>query len=211
VQVAMLIDELRNPELQVRLGAFRQIEQIAKALGPNRTRDELIPYLGGQCTTTCVRVRAAQRPRRGFSSLSDLTVVGARWIRIASPLHSHIILHHTQHSTLFLSLLNSFFPYYARRFSLFTCVEFLDDDDDVLLVLAEQFGKLIDYVGGVQNLHVLLPPLETLSGVEEVCMGKVVWVEEAEIGGFLVVVAWKQMFFSMGIGRLRAYAFCRCL
>jgi len=43
--VAVLIDELRNPELQIRLNSFRQLTLIAKALGSQRTRDELVPYL----------------------------------------------------------------------------------------------------------------------------------------------------------------------
>lgn len=43
--VAVLIDELRNPDLQIRLNSFRQLSLIGQALGPQRTRDELVPYL----------------------------------------------------------------------------------------------------------------------------------------------------------------------
>ena len=43
--VAVLIDELKNPEMAVRVKATKQLKVIAEALGFKRTRDELIPYL----------------------------------------------------------------------------------------------------------------------------------------------------------------------
>lgn len=43
--IALLIDELRNEDVQTRLNAVRQLEYIAIALGPSRTREELIPFL----------------------------------------------------------------------------------------------------------------------------------------------------------------------
>ncbi|OVA03963.1 HEAT [Macleaya cordata] len=45
-----------------------------------------------------------------------------------------------------------------------------DDDDEVLLAMAEELGVFIPYVGGVEYAHVLLPPLETLCTVEETCV-----------------------------------------
>ncbi|PKA58658.1 Uncharacterized protein AXF42_Ash008945 [Apostasia shenzhenica] len=45
-----------------------------------------------------------------------------------------------------------------------------DDDDEVLLAMAEELGVFIPYVGGVVCAHVLLPPLETLCTVEETCV-----------------------------------------
>lgn len=45
--------------------------------------------------------------------------------------------------------------------------EFIDEDDEVLVVLSEELGKLVEYVGGGAHAHVLLVPLETLAGVEE--------------------------------------------
>ena len=42
-----------------------------------------------------------------------------------------------------------------------------DDEDEVLLALAEQLGNFVPYVGGSTYAHVLLPLLETLSTVEE--------------------------------------------
>jgi len=47
--ITQLIDDLRNTDLQVRLNSFRKIQLIAQALGPARTRGELIPYLGEFC------------------------------------------------------------------------------------------------------------------------------------------------------------------
>ena len=43
--IAVLIDELRHEDVQTRLNAVRQLEYIAIALGPARTRGELIPFL----------------------------------------------------------------------------------------------------------------------------------------------------------------------
>lgn len=42
-----------------------------------------------------------------------------------------------------------------------------DDEDEVLLAMAEELGDFVDYVGGRDHAHVLLVPLETLSTVEE--------------------------------------------
>jgi len=42
-----------------------------------------------------------------------------------------------------------------------------DDEDEVLLAIAEELGQFVAYVGGPDHAHVLLIPLETLSTVEE--------------------------------------------
>ncbi|EOA12055.1 hypothetical protein CARUB_v100079670mg, partial [Capsella rubella] len=92
--IAVLIDELKNDDIQLRLNSIRRLSIIARALGEERTRKELIPFLS----------------------------------------------------------------------------ENNDDDDEVLLAMAEELGVFIPYVGGVEHAHVLLPPLETLSTVEETCV-----------------------------------------
>lgn len=46
--IAVLVDELKNEDVQLRLNAIRNLGTIAMALGPQRTRDELIPFLNGQ-------------------------------------------------------------------------------------------------------------------------------------------------------------------
>jgi hypothetical protein len=45
--IALLIDELKNSDHEVRTKAMKRIQNIASTLGPQRTRDELIPYLNG--------------------------------------------------------------------------------------------------------------------------------------------------------------------
>lgn len=45
--------------------------------------------------------------------------------------------------------------------------ETIYDEDEVLLALAEQLGTFIPLVGGPEHAHCLLPPLESLSTVEE--------------------------------------------
>lgn len=92
--IAVLIDELKNEDIQLRLNSIRRLSTIARALGEERTRKELIPFLS----------------------------------------------------------------------------ENNDDEDEVLLAMAEELGVFIPYVGGVEHGHVLLPPLETLCTVEETCV-----------------------------------------
>lgn len=43
----------------------------------------------------------------------------------------------------------------------------MEDEDEVLLAMAEELGNLIEHVGGNDHAHVLLLPLETLCAMEE--------------------------------------------
>lgn len=43
--IAILLEELKNDNLQLRLNATRRIKTIADALGPERTRAELLPFI----------------------------------------------------------------------------------------------------------------------------------------------------------------------
>jgi hypothetical protein len=43
----------------------------------------------------------------------------------------------------------------------------LDDEDEVLLVLAEELGNFAEYVGGKEYAWTVLGPLENLAAVEE--------------------------------------------
>ncbi|KAK0427309.1 hypothetical protein QR680_010162 [Steinernema hermaphroditum] len=45
IPIAVLIDELRNAELSVRVNAVRKLPTIALALGAERTREELMPFI----------------------------------------------------------------------------------------------------------------------------------------------------------------------
>lgn len=86
------MDELRSEDVQLRLNAIHSIPTIALALGPDRARDELVPFLQDS----------------------------------------------------------------------------VDDEDEVLLALAEELGREFwAYIGGAEYAHILLGPLENLSAVEE--------------------------------------------
>lgn len=89
--IAVLIDELKHEEVSRRLESMSRLKDIAEALGPDRTRNELLPFLGDS----------------------------------------------------------------------------LDDDDEVLLVMAEQLGSFVKQVGGPNHAASLLVPLEALATVEE--------------------------------------------
>lgn len=82
---------MKNEDVALRLNSVRRLSTIALALGEERTRSELIPFLS----------------------------------------------------------------------------ESNDDEDEVLLSLAEELGKFVPYVGGPDHAQVLLGPLEDLCGVEE--------------------------------------------
>ena len=42
---ALLVDQLKNDDANIRVNAYQHLDQIARALGPDRTRDELIPFI----------------------------------------------------------------------------------------------------------------------------------------------------------------------
>lgn len=109
--IAVLVDELKNEDVQLRLNAIRNLGTIAMALGPQRTRDELIPFLCGNILTL------------------------------------------------------PFMPFF---FLILCNVEGIDDEDEVLLAVAEELGNFGEYVGGPEYAHFILAPLENLASVEEV-------------------------------------------
>lgn len=90
--IAALIDDLRNNDTTVKISAFRKLSLIAKALGPSRTREELIPYLN----------------------------------------------------------------------------EFTDEEDAVLLPMAEELGHLVHFVGESEHSHIILLPLEALCNSDDI-------------------------------------------
>ena len=57
--IKILIDELRNEDFQQRLKSVRRLMTISTALGPERTRDELVAHL----SSPCLRARACPRAR----------------------------------------------------------------------------------------------------------------------------------------------------
>ncbi len=44
---AQIVEEIRHIELAIRVNAWRHITVLADAIGPQRCRDELIPYICG--------------------------------------------------------------------------------------------------------------------------------------------------------------------
>jgi serine/threonine-protein phosphatase 2A regulatory subunit A len=90
--IAILVDELRSEDVRLRLNSIERINSIGLALGQERTRDELLPFL----------------------------------------------------------------------------LESLDDDDEILLALANELGNnFVEYVGGPEYAHLILVVLESLAAVEE--------------------------------------------
>ena len=65
--IAVLIDELKHDDVILRLNAIHRLNTIALALGAERTRDELIPFLDGKLVlarhTTCERANSIRRVR----------------------------------------------------------------------------------------------------------------------------------------------------
>lgn len=49
----------------------------------------------------------------------------------------------------------------------YRCTEATEDEDEVLVALAEELGGFVDLVGGTQYASILVEPLEVLAGVEE--------------------------------------------
>ena len=67
--IAVLIDELKNDDVQLRLNAIRRLSTIALALGADRTREELIPFLDGRCSHA--RADAVARGQRADGALQS--------------------------------------------------------------------------------------------------------------------------------------------
>ena len=66
--IAVLIDELKHDDVLLRLNAIHRLNTIALALGAERTRDELIPFLDGRLQHSKhnpLRANLAHRIRRG--------------------------------------------------------------------------------------------------------------------------------------------------
>ncbi|CAH0485343.1 unnamed protein product [Peronospora farinosa] len=89
--MTLLTEELKSDEVETRIKAMRRLRTVAQALGPERTRSDLLPFLR----------------------------------------------------------------------------EATEDEDEVLVALAEELGGFVDLVGGAEHASALVEPLEVLAGVEE--------------------------------------------
>ncbi|KAL4137832.1 hypothetical protein PRIC2_001342 [Phytophthora ramorum] len=89
--MTLLTEELKSDEVETRIKAMRRLRTVAQALGPERTRSDLLPFLR----------------------------------------------------------------------------EATEDEDEVLVALAEELGGFVDLVGGDEHAATLMEPLEVLAAVEE--------------------------------------------
>ena len=101
--IALLIDELKSQDQKKRISSVKSLDTVARALGPERTRLELLPYIN----------------------------------------------------------------------------ELMDDDEEVLLTLAETLPTLLDHSGGPQHAEHVLRPLEKLCSSEETTVRDKVSEEQA--------------------------------
>jgi len=93
-RIAMFIENMKHDDMELRVDAMKHLLEIAQALGPQRTRAELIPFLN----------------------------------------------------------------------------ESTEDEDEVLVIVAEQIGHLVPAVGGGSYCFCLFDPLETLASAEELAV-----------------------------------------
>lgn len=112
---------MKDDDVAIRLNSIRRLGVIARALGEERTRNELIPFLN----------------------------------------------------------------------------EANDDQDEVLLALAEELGDFVQYIGGRDHAHVLLAPLETLSTVEETVVRDKAVQSLCNVGGVLTKEAISEFFLPL--------------
>lgn len=76
--IAVLIDELKHDDVILRLNAIHRLNTIALALGAERTREELIPFLDGAAMNHLIHRRSirltknAQNPSRMRTRFSPL-------------------------------------------------------------------------------------------------------------------------------------------
>ena len=108
ISIPTLIDELKSEDIKKRINSIKHLSIIGSALGPERTRSELIPFLS-----------------------SGLLIIVKKMI-----------------------------------FKLFFS-ELLDDEDEVLVLLAEVLGNIIEHVGGQGYCRLLLPLLESLCQISD--------------------------------------------
>jgi len=47
ISIPTLIEELKSEEIKKRINSLKHLTIIASALGPERTRSELLPYING--------------------------------------------------------------------------------------------------------------------------------------------------------------------
>jgi len=133
---------MKSEDTEVRINAMRQLRKIAAALGADRTRKELIPFLNGVSTVH----------RAAGGSQSTLCRRTAGWASSSKgSRRTEDALHTSKGCAVALA----------------DVAEQVEDDDEVLLVMAEELGGFIDLVGGPAQAVILMGPLGALATVEE--------------------------------------------
>ena len=54
--IAVLLDEMKSEDVEARINAMKKLRIIAQALGLQRTRTELIPFLAGKLNDIRIRI-----------------------------------------------------------------------------------------------------------------------------------------------------------
>ena len=137
--IALLIDSLRSQDAAQRLSSVKRLKTISIALG------------GWQCMGGDARAAVQCDRRQGNMWLprsSAACVTGPRPTALASDCPAA-----GEERT--------------RRELIPFVNESVDDEDEILLALAEELGDFVPLVGGAQHAHFLLPPLESLATVDE--------------------------------------------
>jgi serine/threonine-protein phosphatase 2A regulatory subunit A len=49
--VNLIIDELKSDDIRKRIHSVKNLSLIASTIGPDRTKNELVPFLAGTCST----------------------------------------------------------------------------------------------------------------------------------------------------------------
>ena len=65
--IAMLLDEMKSEDVEARISAMRKLRIVAAALGPERTRSELVPFLSGEFVNPVSREKKPGQTRTPLS------------------------------------------------------------------------------------------------------------------------------------------------
>lgn len=88
--IAVLIDELKHDDVALRLNAIRRISTIGLALGPERTRLELVPFLDGKHALMALIAEFADDEDEVLLALAGELGVFVEYV--GGPSHAHLLL-----------------------------------------------------------------------------------------------------------------------
>lgn len=77
--ITLLVEEMKSEDTEARIVAMRKLRVVAAALGPERTRRELVPFLNGAQRAGCARVAAVA----AMHAMGRRTAAMARGHRLA--------------------------------------------------------------------------------------------------------------------------------